>query len=66
MASVRANSRQQAKRLKAAMRAKRLLNLKKNGERAIPDKVLKKLASLNLPNNPWVYDVCLRELLRGT
>jgi len=27
--------------------------------------VLHKLAQLNLPPNPWVYEVCLRELLRG-
>jgi len=64
MASARDNSRRQGQRLKAEMRAKRLLNLKRDGERLIPDKVLRTLASLNLPNNPWVYSVVLAALER--
>jgi len=46
-------------------RTQRMLNAKRTGTKVVPDKVLKKLASLGLPNNKWVYDVCLRELLRG-
>jgi len=52
--------------MKAALRQKRSLAAKKNGQRMIPDRVLRKLAALNLPNNPWVYNVCLDALLRGT
>jgi hypothetical protein len=51
--------------LNAIMRQKRMLNLKAKGQPLIPDNVLEKLAALNLPPNPWVYEVCLRELLRG-
>ena len=51
--------------MKAAIRRGKMLKAKRDGERAIPDKILKQLAALNLPPNPWVYDVCLRELLRS-
>jgi len=59
----RTSATKQAERLKALARAKRLLNFKRKSEPVIPDRVLKQLAKLNLPPNPWVYDVCLRELL---
>src|SRR5262245_11661235 len=59
----RTSATKQAERLKALARAKRLLNFKRKHEPVIPDRVLKQLAKLNLPPNPWVYDVCLRELL---
>src|SRR5262245_42875016 len=61
----RANGKKAAKAWHAKGRAKRLLNLQRNREPLIPDKVLEKLAALNLPPNEWVYNVCLRELLRG-
>jgi len=61
----RASARKQAERLNAIMRQKRMLNLKAKGQPLIPDNLLEKLAALNLPPNPWVYEVCLRELLRG-
>jgi len=51
--------------MKAALRRGKMLKAKRDGERAIPDKILRQLAALNLPPNPWVYDVCLRELMRG-
>jgi len=66
MATRAENSQRQAQRMKAALRQKRSLAAKKNGQRMIPDRVLRKLAALNLPNNPWVYNVCLDALLRGT
>ena len=62
--SQRMSATKQAERLKALARAKRLLNFKRKQEPVIPDRVLKQLAKLNLPPNPWVYDVCLRELMR--
>jgi hypothetical protein len=61
----KANARRNSKRLWALARAKRLLNLKKQGEPMIPDSVLKQLASLNLPANEFVYQACLEKLLRG-
>ena len=64
MAKMSAANRKRLADLKAAVRRGRMLQAKKNGERAIPDKILRQLAALNLPPNPWVYDVCLRELLR--
>ena len=51
--------------MKAAVRRGRILQAKRTKTPEIPDKILKQLAALNLPPNPWVYDVCLRELLRG-
>jgi hypothetical protein len=63
MASSRAAARKQARRLKAAMRAKRLLNLKRKGERLIPDRILKLLAAAELPLQKKAYEAKLRELL---
>jgi hypothetical protein len=57
--------RQAAQRLAAIGRRKLRLNRLAKGEPVIPAHVLKRLAALNLPNNRWVYEVCLRELLRG-
>src|SRR5262249_41085313 len=60
----RMSATKQAERLKALARQKRMLNFKReNAVPVIPQQVLQKLASLNLPPNKWVYDVCLRELL---
>jgi len=61
----RASSRKQGQRLKELERAQRMLNAKKNGKPAIPDKILRRLASLNLPPNEFVYQACLEKLLRG-
>jgi len=65
MAKVSAANRKRIAEMKAAAHRGRMLRAKRNGERAIPDNILRKLAALNLPPNPWVYDVCLRELMRG-
>ena len=64
MPKVSAANKKRIAELKAAARRGRMLQAKRNGERAIPDKILRQLAALNLPPNPSVYDVCLRELLR--
>jgi hypothetical protein len=45
-------------------RRQKMLNAKKSSKPVIPDRILRKLASLNLPPNEWVYSVCLRELMR--
>ena len=66
MAKMSAANRKRIAEMKAALRRGNMLKAKRDGERAIPDKILRQLAALNLPPNPWVYDVCLRELLRGT
>jgi len=60
-----AANRKRYEAIRARARQARMLEAKRTGERAIPDNILRKLAALNLPPNPWVYDVCLRELMRG-
>jgi hypothetical protein len=62
----KAASRQAAQRLAAIGRRKLRLNRLAKGEPIIPANVLKKLASLRLPNNKWVYSVCLEALLRNS
>jgi hypothetical protein len=52
-------------RLKAAARARRILNAKRTGRPLIPMNVLKALAALKLPKDPQVYTASLQELLRG-
>jgi len=64
MAKVSAANRKRIAAMKAAVRRGKMLYAKRTGARAIPDRILKQLAALNLPPNPWVYDVCLRELMR--
>jgi hypothetical protein len=59
----KANGSAQAKRLAAIGRRKQRLNRLAKGEPIIPEGVLRKLSDLRLPPNPWVYQVCLRELL---
>jgi hypothetical protein len=59
----KANGSAQAKRLAAIGRRKQRLNRLAKGEPIIPLGVLRKLSDLKLPPNPWVYQVCLRELL---
>jgi hypothetical protein len=63
MASSRAAARKQARRFMAAARAARMLNLKRNGERLIPDRILKLLAAAELPLQKRAYQQKLRELL---
>jgi hypothetical protein len=59
----RANSRVQARRLKAMARARRILNLKKAGRPLIADRILKALAAAELPLQKAAYQQKLRELL---
>jgi hypothetical protein len=61
----RANGRKRARQMRARGHAARMRNLKRSREPRIPAEILKALAKLNLPRNPWVYSVCLRELLRS-
>jgi hypothetical protein len=63
----RVNGTKQARRLHhmGPHRRKMLAATKRRTEPFVPEKILHKLAQLNLPPNPWVYEVCLRELLRG-
>jgi len=58
--------RQAAKRLAAIGARKLRIYRMTRGEPVIPHAVIKKLAALQLPPNKWVYEVCLRELLRDT
>jgi len=62
----RANGTKQAQRLAAIGRRKLRLNRLAKNEPVVPKAVLKKLAGLNLPNNKWVYSVCLEALLRNS
>jgi hypothetical protein len=64
MARRTSKTRKHIDKLNAMARQRRILNAKKTGKPDIPTAVLQKLAALNLPPNQWVYDVCLRELLR--
>ena len=65
MPKVSAANKKRIAELKAAARRGRMLQAKRNGERAIPDKILRQLAALNLPPNPFVYEACLEKLMRG-
>lgn len=60
----KANGRKSARRLLAMSERRRRLGPITRKEPLIPESVLKRLAALHLPPNPWVYDVCLRELMR--
>jgi len=65
MARTSAANRKRLADLKVRARQERILQAKKSGKPEIPDRILKKLAALNLPNDPWVYQVCLDALMRG-
>ena len=65
MARTSAANRKLIAEMKAKARRGRVLQAKKTKTPDIPDKILKQLASLNLPPNPWVYQVCLDALMRG-
>jgi hypothetical protein len=62
----RVNGTKQARRLQMGAHRKKMWGATKMGTQPfVPADILHKLAKLNLPPNPWVYEVCLRELLRG-
>jgi hypothetical protein len=65
MAKMSAKNRARLAELKARSRQAHRLQAKRNGKPEIPDGILKKLAALNLPPNPFVYQACLEKLLRG-
>jgi aminoglycoside phosphotransferase (APT) family kinase protein len=65
MARVSAAQRKHIQQQKLKARHARMRQAKKTGKADIPMEVLQKLASLNLPPNPWVYSVCLDALMRG-
>ena len=65
MAKMSAANKKRIAEMKAKGRQARILQAKKTGERAIPDKVIRTLGSLGLPPIPWVYDACLDKLMRG-
>ena len=63
----KAAGRKSAKRFNARLNRHRVAlvrELRRARKPLIPDSVLAKLAALKLPNNEWVYNVCLRELMR--
>ena len=61
----KANARKQSKRFAALSRAQRQFNARRKGEPIIPDKILRKLAALHLPEaNQFVYQACLEKLMR--
>jgi hypothetical protein len=62
----KASSRKAAQRLAEMGRRKLRLNRLAKNEPIIPASVIKKLASLRLPNDKWVYSVCLEALLRNS
>jgi hypothetical protein len=66
MARVSAVNRKRIAEMKAKMRRGRVLQVKRNGKKDIPDKIMKQLGSLNLPPNPFVYEAVLEKLMRGT
>jgi hypothetical protein len=69
MSKVSAAQRKAISEQKARARQARMLQAKRDGKRDISDKILKQLAALNLPPNPFVYEACLEKLeklMRGT
>jgi hypothetical protein len=65
MAKMSAKNRARIQELKARVRQGRMLQAKRGKPPEIPTEVLRKIASLNLPPNRWLYDLVLRELTRG-
>jgi hypothetical protein len=65
MAKVSASQRKHIQEQKVRARQAHMLRAKQNGKPDIPDKILRQLAALNLPPNPFVYEACLEKLLRG-
>jgi hypothetical protein len=66
MTKVSAAQRKHIRDQKVKAKHARMLQARRTKAPEIPDKILKQLASLNLPPNPWVYSVCLDALMRGT
>ena len=63
MPKMSAANRKRISEMKAAARRGKMLQAKRTGERKIPDKVIRFVGSLGLPNNPWVYNVVLAAAL---
>jgi hypothetical protein len=63
MAKLHPNHRKHVQNIKAQMQQAHRLAFKKRSEPLIPDEVLRKLASLGLPNSEWIYDACLRKAI---
>ena len=59
------NAPRQGQRLAAMARAKRILNLKRKGEKLLSDRVLSLLAAAKLPLQKQAYRQKLREILGG-
>jgi hypothetical protein len=59
----RANGTRQARRFHVGPHRRKMLAATKKGP-FVPEPILRKLAALNLPPNPWVYQVCLSALLQ--
>jgi hypothetical protein len=59
----KASAKRAGKRLRELAQETQRLNFKKRSEPLIPDEVLRKLASLSLPNSEWIYDACLRKAI---
>jgi hypothetical protein len=58
------NGTLQARRFHMGPHRRKMFAATKQGRQPfVPENILHKLAQLNLPPNPWVYQVCLRELL---
>jgi hypothetical protein len=63
----KANSRRNSKRLWALARARRILNLKRKGQKLLlPDATLRKLAAAGLPPSVAAYNAMLEELQHAT
>jgi len=63
MANVSTAQRKHISAQKMKAREARRLSFAKNSGPLIPDEVLRKLASLSLPNSEWIYDACLRKAI---
>ena len=64
MAKMSAENKKRIADMKAAIRRGKMLQAKRTGERAIPDKFLRQLAAFNLPPIKFVYEACLEKLMR--
>ena len=64
MPKMTAKNRARTAAVKAKATHARILQARRTKTPEITDKILKQLASLNLPPNPWVYSVVLAALER--
>jgi hypothetical protein len=60
----RASGKRQARKFSELGNARRTLNFKRNGKQKIADKIMRRLGSLNLPPDPFVYEAVLEKLER--